>query len=119
MDDDRKWHLAWAQLDAFSKNLPTYVEEKHVVEFHSLLNLLHEATGEDVSPFRIPDNEVKPKPTGALRPSYSGRSPGAIAYSTKKYCDRDLMLRKIDAVYGYFKRLDQPPPPPEKPKYGY
>jgi hypothetical protein len=115
MDDDRKWHLAWAQLDAFSKNLPGSIEEKHVAEFHAALDLLYEATGEDISPFRIPDEEVKPVPTSIRRRSYSWR-PGRTTYSAEKYCDRDLMLRKIDAVCGYFKKL-QPPPGP--PKYGF
>jgi hypothetical protein len=95
MDDDRKWHLAWAQLDAFSKNLPQSIEEKHVTEFHRLLDLLREATGEDISAFRIPDEEVKPILTSFQRGGYSGR-PGRATYSTKKYCDcdRDLMVRK-------------------------
>jgi hypothetical protein len=119
MDDDRKWHLAWAQLDAFQKNLPSLVEEKHVAEFHDILKLLDEATGEDISAFRIPDEEVKPRITGILRPAFSGRRPGHTSYSDKKYCDRNLMLRKIDAVYGYFKRLQPPPEKPHKPKLGF
>jgi hypothetical protein len=114
MDSDRQWHLAWAQLEALRKNLPEQVEEKHVSEFHSILNLLHEATSEDISSFRIPEEEVKPIIAGVLRPTR--RRPGHTTYSSKKYCDRDLMLRKIDAVFGYFKRLE---PPPEKSKYGF
>ena len=49
MDEYRKWHLAWAKLDAFSKDLPTSILEKHVTEFHGILDLLREASGEDVS----------------------------------------------------------------------
>lgn len=72
MDDDRKWHLAWAQLDPFSNNLPSSIEEKHVVEFHSILSLLHEATGEEMAAFHIPDDEVKPGITSIQRTGLSG-----------------------------------------------
>ena len=114
MDDDRKWHLAWAQLDAFANNLPSSIEEKHVTEFHGILLLLHEATGEDIAAFNIPNDEVKRRITSIQRSGFSGK-PGSVTYSTKKYCDRDLMLRKIDAVRGYFTRIQ---PSPAKPKYG-
>ncbi len=115
MDDvDRKWHLAWAQLDAFSKNLPSSIEEKHVAEFHAILALLNEATGEDISPFLIPDEEVKPQ-IASVRPA-GRRSPALVNYTKQKYCAHDLMLRKIDAVYGYFRSIQAPV---QKPSYGF
>ena len=116
MDNDRKWHLAWAKLGSFVKHTPTPVEESHVVEFHAILDLLHEASGEDTSPFRIPDDAVKPVIT-SVRPG-TRRMAGSATYSKKKYCDADLMRRKIDEVYGYFNSI-QPKEVPEKPKYGF
>lgn len=118
MDANRKWHLAWAQIDSFSKNLPSSILEKHVTEFHGLLDLLHDATGEDVSAFRIPEGEIKPVVTSFRRAGYSGR-PGSVAYSKEKYCDHDLMMRRLDALRGYFTRIQPPPEDPQKPKYGY
>jgi hypothetical protein len=117
MDAQKTWSLAWAKLDAFAKNLPDSVEEKHVAEFHSILDLLHESSGEDTSPFRIPDTEVTPRIASVLRPTR--RSPGHATYTTKKYCDDDLMRRKVDEVYGYFKNIQPPPEEPPKPKYGF
>lgn len=119
MDDDRKWHLAWAELGAFQKNLPQSVEEKHVAEYHHLLDLLRESSGEDTSIFRIPDQEVKPRITGILRPSFSGRRPGRIDYSDTKYCDRELMLRKLDSLYAYFRSIQPAAATSAKPKYGF
>jgi hypothetical protein len=115
MDNDRKWHLAWAELQAFKKNLPASITESHVTEFHRCLDLLHEATGEDVSPFRIPDENLKPH-VARLRPA-SLRHPLAVTPSKEKYCDRNVMVRKLDAVCTYFKNIQAPPP--EKPKYGF
>lgn len=117
MDADRKWHLAWAQLDAFKKNLPGSVEEKHVTEFHAILMMLQEASGEDVSPFRIPDDELRRAITSIRRGTR--RFPSRASYSKEKHCDPNLMSRQIDAVYGYFKRLQPPPGEPEKNKYGF
>lgn len=111
MDNFRKWHLAWAQFDAFEKNLPSSIREKHVVEYHGILDLLHEVTGEDVSAFRIPDDELKRKLTSKV----PGR-PHTATYSDDRFCDRGLMSRRLDAVRGYFERIQ---PPEEKPKMGF
>jgi len=111
MDDYRKWHLAWAKLDAFSKDLPTSILEKHVTEFHAILDLLHEASGEDVSPFRIPDEEVKPVVT-----SFVMGKPGSATYSRNKHCDKNLLVRRINEVRNYFERIS---PPAERPKMGF
>jgi hypothetical protein len=111
MDDYRKWHLAWAKLDALSKDLPTSVLEKHVLEFHGILNLLSEASGEDVSPFLIPGEEVKPIVTSFVM----GR-PNSQTHSRDKHCDRNLMERRINEVRNYFDRIT---PPAERPKMGF
>ena len=111
MDDYRKWHLAWAKLDAFSKDLPTSVLEKHVTEFHEILDLLSQASGEDVSPFRIPNEEVKPIVT-----SFVMGKPGSATYSRDKHCDKNLMVRRINEVRNYFERIS---PPAERPKMGF
>ena len=108
MDGYRKWHLACAQLDAYKKHLPDPPLEKHVAEFHSIVKLLEEFSGEDLQSFRIPDDEVKPELIAAI-------SGGKSIYGEKR-CDRDLMLRKIEALRSYFTRLQ---PAPDKPKFGF
>jgi hypothetical protein len=118
MDDNRKRHLAWAEFDAFAQNLPTSIQEKHVVEYHGILDRIHEATGEDISPFRIPDEELKREITSIQRRGLSGR-PGSVSYSKVRYCDHDLIVRKIDALRNYFKRIEPPPTPPKKTIWGH
>ena len=118
MDEDRKWHLAWAQLDAFSKNLPSNVREADVEEFHRYLDLLHDVTGEDISPFRIPQDDVRPHVMSMSRAAF-GRPARKTMYSKDRYCDRNLMVRKLDAVYNYFKSIQPPPESPEPPRFGF
>lgn len=113
MDEARKWNLAWSHLEAFEKHMPNSIEEKHVAEFHGIVDLFRDATNEDVSPFRIPDAELKPIPVSARRGTR--RSPGQVWYSDEKYCDRDLMLRKIATLRGYFDKLYAA----DKRKYGF
>ena len=93
--------------------MPNSIEEKHVAEFHGIVDLFRDATNEDVSPFRIPDAELKPIPVSARRGTR--RSPGQVWYSDEKYCDRDLMLRKIATLRGYFDKLYAA----DKRKYGF
>lgn len=106
--------MAWAQLGALKSNLPVSVEEKHVAEFHTILKLLFEATAEDTSVFRIPEEDVKPRLISVVRASF--RAPGRSTYSDKKFCDRNLFLRRIEAVYTYFNGIQGPA---GKPKYGF
>ena len=116
MDDDRRWHLAWAKLEAFKKNLPSNIEEKHVSEFHEVLDLLASASGEDVAPFRIPDSEVKPRAMRMMSSDFGSHSGPNVRYTHERYCARELMVRQIDEVIGYFQRIL---PPDQKRKYGF
>ena len=114
MDNDRKWSLAWARLGALRDHLPSLVAEPEVAEFHEILTLLQESSGEDTSPFRIRDEDVKPILT-AVRPA-GRRLPALKMYSQKPYCDRELMLRKISTVYAFFEGIQTPP---AKPRVGF
>jgi len=101
---------AYAMLSSLRKNIEqmtTYnVLETYVREFHTVLDRL-EGIGIDVSEFRIPDSEVKPRITGSS--VSEGRS--HKSYSEEKYVDKPYLLTKIDAILGYFEIITS-----EKPK---
>lgn len=101
-DTTRETHRrALAMLSALRKNVDTIqgaVEEKYVTEFHAALDSL-EATGIDVSQFRIPDSEVKPivfRPINTLH--FRGQRPSRPTYSEESYVDKPLLLTKLDAA---------------------
>lgn len=100
MADDRKWALAWAKFEAMYSNLPGVVNPDRVADFHAILDLLQETSGEDLLPFRIPDSEIKPR----------SRLSAIIC------CDRNFMLTQMDGVRQYFENLQ---PTPKKPKLGF
>ena len=87
---------AYATLTSLRKNINEMnygVLETYVREFHNVLDKL-EGIGIDVSEFRIPTSEVKPRITSVSR---EGRH-----YSEEKYVDKSYILTKIDAILGYF-----------------
>lgn len=104
---------AYATLSSLRKNIDqmtALVPETYLREFHAMLDRL-EGIGIDVSEFRIPDSEVKPKVTSVSPVNYIGGGGGHVSYSKEKYVDKPYILTKIDAILGYFEIITS-----EKPK---
>ena len=110
MTDDKKWALAWAKFDAMYKNLPNMVTENHVGDFHQILGLLTEASGEDLESFQVPESRIGRRVT-----SFNMLS-GSKTYSEERYCEKAYLLTQMDAVRGYFANLY---PTPAKPPIGF
>ncbi len=111
MDDVRKRSLAFAQFDAFRNHPPRAFDEDAVAQFHQIVTALGEAFGEDLSSFRIPDSQMKPRvvSVGPMRARPGRRPSGGREMSEKRYCDDRFMRRKIEGIVSYFQNL-QPPP---------
>jgi hypothetical protein len=102
MTGEQQWKLAWSKLDAIRGNPPSEIDDGLVQEYHEALGLLRESSGEDVGPFEIPANRLRPKSLGGQRVGWSGRG-GMIQYHpTKKVCDRNFFTRQLEALYAYF-----------------
>jgi hypothetical protein len=76
MIDDRQFRVARARFDALRRNIPLSLKKEDVAEYHSILDALQTATGEDLSAFRIPNDQFKKRITGATRATM--RSPGRL-----------------------------------------
>ncbi len=50
----QKWTRAVWNFYGFSGNVPRTVEAEHLAKYHELVDELEEASGEDLSTFRIP-----------------------------------------------------------------
>ena len=98
---------AFAMLSSLRKNIGQMTDysilETYVREFHTVLDKLG-TTRVDVSEFRIPDSEVKPRETGG---SYVT---GERWYSEEKYVDKPYFLTKLDAILGYFEIITSEKP---------
>jgi hypothetical protein len=111
MDTNRRWLVAWSRFEAFRKNPPTWWDERAVSEFHQIVHGLEEASGEDLSSFRVPEGEMKHEIVALLRPTH--RRAGRKIVSKSRYVDEQFMHRQIEGIASYFRNL-QPPPPPGK-----
>ncbi len=115
MDDARKSSLAVARFVAFRNHIPSRLDDDAVAQFHQIVTALEEASGEDLSSFRIPDTEMK-QHVSSRSPvrAWPGRPPsGGVKMSKKRYCDDNFMRRQIEGMASYFQNL-QPPPEPRK-----
>ena len=101
-----------ATLPALRKNIDdmkdNLVLETYVREFHTVLDRL-DGIGINVSEFRVPDSEVKPRVPAFS--SFGGRDGSHVSYTDEKYVDKSFILIKLDAILGYFEIITS-----EKPK---
>ena len=104
-----KFAIGWAKLLAFKENLPSFLKQRHVEEYHSILQLVQEGSGYDLSPFRISESEVDHEIAGGSRGTR--RRPGTTLYTSDKRCNHGHMSRQIDGVIGFFNSLQAPPSP--------
>jgi hypothetical protein len=104
MLDQRQWTLGILKLQSLKAKIPTSLSVARVDEYHEILRLLESGSGEDLSTFRIPDTEMKP------RVSWSrmgiGSRPGHTEYSKEKYADKGYFERQIDTVSRYVQKLE-------------
>ena len=105
IQDKKRWLSAWARLEAFRQNLPTYITAERVEQYHSLISDLQVASGEFLNEFRIPEDKVKPK----LLP-IRGRAGTSLSmqYSKDKYCDSDYFVGQVNALWQYLKHVTEP-----------
>jgi len=111
---DRKLTLDWAKFEAYRSNLPRSFDENEIARHHEILGMLESATGEDLSAFRIPDSEMKPRVVSFSFAAH--RRPGQVNMSKKRYCDSKLVQQQIDGILYYIRSLQ---PPQDKPKMGF
>jgi len=111
MFDQKKWSIAYIKFKGYYANIPPWIKAPEVAYYHELVSALEEASGEDLSHFKIPTDRVKPKAIGAQRGSYRG-GPGHTIFSSESYCDDDFLKSQLDALNEYLKTLAPKPSAP-------
>jgi len=76
---ERSLAQALALFEGFRKNIPSFIRENVVTEYHAIVDDLATATGEDLTTFKIRPDEVKHKVTGSRRGPYGGGR-GSVTY---------------------------------------
>ena len=88
----------------FKANLPQSVHEDHVQRYHEIVAILEQASGHDLSHFKIAADNLKPKITRVAMGGYGG-GPGHVTYSDKRYCDSDYFRAQVDSLANYLRSI--------------
>src|SRR5579862_6122252 len=97
---ERSLAQALARLEGFKKNIPPSIRQAVVVEYHRLVDDLASATGEDLTAFKIREEEIRHQVVGSRPGGYGGGS-RSVTYSTDRYCDTNRFKAQIDALAEY------------------
>jgi len=114
MRDERKWRLAVAEFQAIRANVPGFIPEAFVNDFHAVLDRMAAASDEDFDAFRIPAAELKPRVVSFQLGSFRG-GPGRKQYSNGNFCDSNLFQRKIDGLTAYLPIVEEAMGQPHRP----
>ena len=92
---------AHARLQALKANLPEMyeVEDSWVLEFHECLANVESATAMHLDEFRVPQRAVKRSIDGG------NYITGEVTYRDGLWCERTVLLQRIDSVLLYFQGL--------------
>jgi hypothetical protein len=72
------------------------VEQKYVVEFHSILDALEKEPGQNFDDYRVSaGSELRHRTTNKKMLT------GEVSYSASSECPRAYLMMKIDAILGY------------------
>ena len=108
-DKQDKVARAYATLTSLRKNVSEMREqlivETYVREYHAVLDRL-EGIGIDITEFRVPDSQVKPKITSSMWDDSGSHH----SYSEEKYVDKPYLLTKIDSILSYFEIITSEKP---------
>lgn len=85
--------MTLSRFQGFQLHTPFYPHEKHVEEFHSILDNFQSASKGDFSPFKIKDSEML-----APVPEFAGLEPIMKNY---KYCDPTIFKARVSGVVQY------------------
>ena len=102
MRDLMKWNIALARLSNFIEKFPSCPDKDHMFQYHEIIGLFEEASGDELSRFRITPDGLSPRINGDLSTFwqslcrweiveyayFSHQIGGLIGYATNKLADK-------------------------------
>jgi len=104
MRDIQKWNVGYSMFAGFAANLPRYPDEDDVQRYHEIVTVLEQASGHDLTHFRIVADKLKRRITSMRPGGYSG-GPGHATYSDKRYCDSNHFRAQVDGLANYLRSI--------------
>jgi hypothetical protein len=106
--DPKKWNLGLSLLGGFMQHLPASFDEDHVKQFNKIILTLEEASGEDFSHFKVPDEKLA-RIAKSSRPGGYGGGRGSVTFSKKKFCDSDYFRSQVRSLSNYIATMAAEP----------
>ncbi len=93
---------ALSRINGIKHNLPPHdsVESHWVDEFNAAVQKIEKACEIELEEYKVPTNMLK------RRPASGNYLTGEIEYSTELYCDRSVLLRKVDSALEYLNQIE-------------
>ncbi len=102
MRDLMKWNIALARLSNFIQRFPSCPDEDHMFQYDEIIGLFEEASGDELSRFRITPDRLSPRMNDTPRTfwqslcrwenieyaHFSHQIGGLIGYATNKLADK-------------------------------
>jgi hypothetical protein len=104
MLDHKRWKIARSRLHALRDHLPHYPGQMEVSDYHSIIDALETASGEELSEFRISLDSMKPRATNIQ--IGSRHSPGRTTWSKEVYADSAFFKRQVDGLSRYVQNVE-------------
>jgi len=108
--DIKQWNVGISKLSAFMQFRHPPYEEDAVAEFHEIITILEEGSGESLSQFRIRPEKLKPEVVGSRPGVYWGDDAPQPIFSSNKRCDPGFFQSQEAGLASYVKILQASEP---------
>jgi hypothetical protein len=104
MVDEKKFKQTLVSFRGFRSHVFGSITEAMVAEYHSILRVLQESSGDDLSPFHIPPSMMLGRAITQVRYARSSvrSSDLETQYTSAKYCDKNFFNDRADRLSEHF-----------------
>ena len=107
MVDEKKFKQTLVSFRGFRSHVFGSITEAMVAEYHSILRVLQETSGDDLSSFHIPPSMMLGRAITQVRYARSSvrSSDLETQYTSVKYCDKKFFHDRADRLSEHFAQL--------------
>jgi hypothetical protein len=105
MIDEKKFKQAFVSFRGFRSHIFGPITQAMVNEYHAILDVLQESSGENLLPFSIPASMMKPQemsPSRKYQSVNSYRGEAQIHYTSLQYCDKQFFTERLNRLWERF-----------------
>jgi hypothetical protein len=104
MVDEKKLKQTLVSFRGFRSHVFGSITEAMVAEFHSILHVLQETSGDNLNSFHIPASMVMPRAFAQVRYARSSARSRDLEtkYTSLRYCDKKFFQLQVDRLSEHF-----------------